>query len=49
MNAPSTKQVQVYTIVDGHLVSYVGTYFEDAHKQIVLDAITVAIQTTEIK
>lgn len=48
MSAPSTKQIQVYTIVDGHLISYVGTYFEDAHKQVVLDAITVAIQTTEI-
>lgn len=48
MSAPSTKQIQVYTIVDGHLISYIGTYFEDAHKQVVLDAITVAIQTTEI-
>lgn len=48
MKAPSTKQIQVYTIVDGHLISYVGTYFEEAHEQVVLDAITVAIQTTEI-
>lgn len=48
LKAPSTKQTQVYTIVDGHLVSYIGTYFEDAHKKVVLDAITVAIQTTEI-
>lgn len=49
LNAPSTKQVQVYTIVDGHLISYVGTYYEDAHKQVAMDAITVAIQTTEIQ
>lgn len=49
LNAPSTKQIQVYTIVDGHYVSYIGTYFDEAHKQLVLDAITVAIQTTEIQ
>lgn len=46
--APSTKQIQLYTIVDGHMISYIGTYYDDAHKQVVLDAITVAIQTTEI-
>lgn len=46
--APSTKQIQLYAIVDGHLISYIGTYFDDAHRLVVLDAITVAIQTTEI-
>lgn len=48
LSAPSTKQIQVYAIIDGHLISYIGTYYEETHKQAVLDAITVAIQTTEI-
>lgn len=48
LNAPDTKQIQVYAIVDGNLVSYIGTYYEDTQKQDVIDAITVAIQTTEV-
>lgn len=48
LNAPNTNQIQVYAIVDGNLVSYIGTYYDDTQKQDVLDAITIAIQTTEV-
>lgn len=48
LNAPDTKQIQLYAIVDGNLVSYIGTYYDDAQKQDVLDAITIAVQTTEV-
>lgn len=48
LNAPDTKQIQIYAVVDGNLVSYIGTYYDDAQKQDVLDAVTIAIQTTEV-
>lgn len=49
LNAPKTNQIQIYAVVDEHLVSYIGTYYEDTQKQTVIDAITIAIQTTEIQ
>ena len=39
----------VYGILDGNLVIYGGTYYEDAQKQEVLDAINIMLQTTEIE
>ena len=41
--------VVVYGILDGNLVIYGGTYYEDAQKQEVLDAINIMLQTTEIE
>lgn len=48
LNAPNTNQIMIYANVDGHLVSYIGTYYEESQKQVVLDAITIAIQTTDV-
>ena len=45
---PETRQIQVYSLADGHLISYVGTFYDDVYKQTVMEAITVAVQTTEI-
>lgn len=45
---PATRQIQVYSLVDGHLISTVGTYYDEAHTQTVIDAVTVAVQTIEI-
>lgn len=46
---PDSHSIVVYGILDGNLVIYGGTYYEDAQKQEVLDAINVMIQTTEIE
>ncbi len=46
---PDTEQVYLYAVVDGNLYIYIGTYYEDADKQTVIDAMTVFIQTTEAK
>ena len=46
---PDSHSVVVYGILDGNLVIYGGTYYEDAQKQEVLDAINIMLQTTEIE
>ena len=46
---PNSHSIVVYGILDGNLVIYGGTYYEDAQKQEVLDAINIMLQTTEIE
>ena len=46
---PDSHSIVVYGILDGNLVIYGGTYYEDAQKQEVLDAINIMLQTTEIE
>lgn len=45
---PKTNTIMIYAIVDGHLVTYGGSYYDDAQKKIVLNAINVMLQTTEV-
>ncbi|MBQ8599202.1 MAG: hypothetical protein IJ411_03710 [Oscillospiraceae bacterium] len=44
---PPTKSVAIYGIVDGYLTMYTGTYYDDAHKQTMIDAMTILIANTE--
>lgn len=44
---PPTKSVAIYSIVDGYLTMYTGTYTDDAHKQTLIDAMTILIANTE--
>lgn len=46
---PDTKQVYIYAAVDGNLYIYVGTYYENADKEALIDAMTVLVQTTQAK
>lgn len=46
---PDSRSIVVYGIVDGNLVIYGGTYYEEAQKQTVIDAILVMMQTINIK
>ena len=46
---PDSRSIVVYGIMDGNLVIYGGTYYEEAQKQAVADAINVMMQTIKIK
>lgn len=48
LNTAPTKQIVVYAVADGNLCTYIGTYYEEAQKQLVLDEITVLYATTQI-
>lgn len=47
LNIPPTHQIMMYAVADGCLFTYVGTYYDGAQKQSVLDALTVIIPNTE--
>ncbi len=44
---PPTKSVAIYGVVEGYLCMYTGTYYDDAHKQTLIDTITILIANTE--
>lgn len=44
---PPTESVAIYVPIDGYMVIYTGTYYEESQKSVVLDAITVLMQCTE--
>lgn len=44
---PPTKSVAIYGIVDGYLTMYTGTYYDDAHKQTLIDTMTILFANTE--
>ena len=46
---PPTKAAYVYALVDDDAFVYTATYDDDTHKQTALDAMTVMVQTTELK
>ena len=37
----------IYGIVDGYLTMYTGTYYDDAHKQTLIDTMTILFANTE--
>lgn len=45
---PATKSVSIYSVVDGYLTMYTGSYYDDAHKETLIDSITVLITNTQI-
>lgn len=45
---PKTNTIMIYAEVDGYMVTYGGSYYDDAQKKIVLNAINIMLQTTEI-
>ena len=45
LSIPPTTQVMVYAVNNGELFVFVGTYYEEAQKDIVLDMITIMAQT----
>ncbi len=45
LSIPPTTQVMVYTENNGELFAFVGTYYEEAHKAVVMDMITILAQT----
>lgn len=45
---PKTTTIMIYAETDGYMVAYGGSYYDDAQKKIVLNAINVMLQTTEI-
>ena len=48
LNMAPTKQIVIYALADGNLCTYIGTYYEEEQKQLVLDEITVLYATTQI-
>ena len=44
---PPTKSVAIYAVVDGYLTMYTGTYYDDAHKETLIDTMTILIANTE--
>lgn len=44
---PPTKSVAIYGVIDGYLTMYTGTYYDDAHKQTLIDTMTILIANTE--
>ena len=49
LTIPPTKAAYVYALVDDDAFVYTATYDDDTHKQTALDAMTVMVQTTELK
>ena len=47
LNIPETAQIYFYTVKDGNLYTYIGTYYNEEQKQIVMDTINIMVQTTE--
>jgi len=47
-NIPKTNTIMIYAVIDGYMVTYGGSYYDEAQKKIVLNAINVMLQTTEI-
>ncbi len=47
LNIPPTDQIMIYAVIDGGLYVYTGTYYEADQKDIVLDCMTVLMQTTK--
>ncbi len=45
---PKTNTIMIYAEVDGYMVTYGGSYYDDAQKRIALNAIEIMLQTTEI-
>lgn len=45
---PKTNTIMIYAVIDGYMVTYGGSYYDDAQKKIVLNAINVMLQTTEV-
>lgn len=48
MSIPKTNTIMVYAVVDDNMVTYGGSFYDEAQKQVVLDTINIMIQTTEI-
>lgn len=48
LSIPPSYQVTMYAVIDKQLVIYTGTYYEEAQKQPVIDALTVMITTSDI-
>lgn len=47
-NIPKTNTIMIYSVVDGYMITYGGSYYNDAQKEIVLNAINIMLQTTEV-
>ena len=47
LNIPPTDQILIYAVIDGGLFIYTGTYYDAAQKDIVLDCMSVLMQTTK--
>lgn len=47
LSIPETAQIYFYTVKDGNLYTYIGTYYNEEQKQIVMDTINIMAQTTE--
>lgn len=45
---PPTYNVGIYGVVDGHIAMYTASYHDSAHKQPLIDAMTVLFSNTEI-
>lgn len=45
--APPTTQIAIYTVKDGTLFSCTGTYYAGDQKQMVLDTMTIMLETAE--
>ncbi len=45
---PKTNTIMIYAVIDGYMVTYGGSYYDEAQKKIVLNAINVMLQTTEV-
>lgn len=49
LNAPPTRQIQIYAVVDGNIAIVTGTYYDDASKERLLDVMNILLQTAEVK
>ncbi|MBR6801163.1 MAG: hypothetical protein IKM61_05395 [Eubacteriaceae bacterium] len=49
LNIPPVSQIMIYAVVDDTLCLYVGSYYNENEKQLVLDVINVMYENTVVK
>ncbi len=49
LNIPPTRQIQLYGVVEEKIIVVSGTYYDDASKARLLTAMTIVLQTADVK
>ena len=48
LSIPETNQIQIYAVVDGNLMIYTGTFYDENSREETLDVMRIMIDTTKI-
>ena len=48
LSIPETNQIQIYAVIDGNLMIYTGTFYDENSREETLDVMRIMIDTTKI-